>query len=81
LKIQIIGTLDECEIAADRIAHIFDVRHVPRPSDRDDDLYQVRLDAQLSEGDRPAASDPPRRPLGPPRRPPRRRGPQAGEER
>ncbi len=82
MRIRITGTYDECEVAADRIARIFDVRHVPRPSLRDDDLYQVSLDAQLREQDRPEEPPPPRR--GPPPSPPRPPGPRrrrAGEQR
>jgi hypothetical protein len=73
LRIQITGTYDECEVAADRIARIFTVRRVPRPSARDDGLYQVRLDAQLRQQDVPDSQPSPsaRRVGGPP--PPRRR--------
>ncbi len=83
MKIQITGTWDECEIAADRIARIFDVRRIPRPALRDDDLYQVRLDARLREQDEPEPPPPPPRrgPPPPPRRPPGLRRRRAGEER
>jgi hypothetical protein len=47
VKIRIIGTEEECEIAADRIARVLDARYVGRPSLRDDGQYQVNLDARL----------------------------------
>jgi len=31
VKIRIIGTLEECQIASDRIARVFDARYVGRP--------------------------------------------------
>jgi hypothetical protein len=47
VKIRIIGTEEECEVAADRIARVLDARHVGRPSLRDDGQYQVSIDARL----------------------------------
>jgi hypothetical protein len=36
VKIRIIGTAEECEVAADRIARVLAARYVSRPSLRDD---------------------------------------------
>ena len=47
MRIVIVGTEEECEVAADRIARVLDARHVGRPSPRDDGKYQVRIDARL----------------------------------
>ncbi|HZA84550.1 MAG TPA: hypothetical protein VFC13_24250 [Actinomycetes bacterium] len=49
MKILIVGTEEECEVAADRIARVLDARHVGRPSLRDDGKYQVRIDARLRD--------------------------------
>jgi hypothetical protein len=31
MKIRIVGTLEECQVASDRIARVFDARYVGRP--------------------------------------------------
>jgi hypothetical protein len=49
VKIRIIGTAEECEVASDRIARVFDARYVGRPSVREDGKYQVNIDARLRE--------------------------------
>jgi hypothetical protein len=49
VKILVVGTEEECEIAADRIARVLDARHVGRPSLREDGKYQVRIDARPRE--------------------------------
>jgi hypothetical protein len=59
MRIHIVGTFEECEHAADRIARVLDARHVGRITRRDDGLYQVRIDA------RPRKSSRPERPLEP----------------
>jgi hypothetical protein len=56
MKILIVGTFEECEHAADRIARVLDARHVGRITQRDDGQYQVRIDA------RPRKETPPERP-------------------
>jgi hypothetical protein len=49
VKIRIIGSAEECEVAADRIARVFAARYVGRPVLRDDGQYQVNIDARLRE--------------------------------
>lgn len=49
MKIRIIGTEEECEVAADRIARVLIARYVSRPSYRDDGKFQVNIDARLPE--------------------------------
>ncbi len=54
MKIRIIGTSEECEVAADRIARIFDARYVSRVEHTPDSTYekpkfQVRIEARLRE--------------------------------
>jgi hypothetical protein len=71
LRIRIVGTEEECQVAADRLARAFTVRSVPRPSLRDDGLYQVSLVAQLREQDKTEPPSGARRVGGPP--PPRTR--------
>lgn len=56
MRIVIVGTEEECEVAADRIARVLDARHVGRPSLRDDGKYQVRIDARLRDEKPPADS-------------------------
>ena len=55
MKILIVGSFEECEHAADRIARILDARHVGRITQRDDGQHQVRIDA------RPRKEQPPER--------------------
>jgi len=64
LIIRITGTGEECEVATDRIVRVFDVWRVPPLSLRDDGLYQIRLDAQLREQDRPEPPAPSARHVG-----------------
>jgi hypothetical protein len=56
VKIRIIGTEHECQVASDRIARILNVRNVPRPSYTGDGEgryhYRVQFDAQLRKEDR-----------------------------
>jgi hypothetical protein len=49
VRILIIGTADECEEAADRIARVLDVRSIRPATLRDDGKYQVKIDARLRE--------------------------------
>lgn len=49
MKILIVGTYEECEVAADRIARVLDARHVGRITSRDDGQHQVRIDARLRD--------------------------------
>jgi hypothetical protein len=56
MRIHIVGTFEECEHAADRIARVLDARSVGRITQRDDGQYQVRIDA------RPRKEQPPERP-------------------
>jgi hypothetical protein len=46
VKILIIGTFEECEHGADRIARVLDARHVGRITQREDGKHQVRIDAR-----------------------------------
>jgi hypothetical protein len=46
VKILVVGTFEECEHAADRIARVLDARHVGRIVQRDDGKHQVRIDAR-----------------------------------
>ena len=54
MRIHIVGTFDECEHAADRIARVLDARHVGRITRRDDGPYQVRIDARPRKSSRPS---------------------------
>jgi hypothetical protein len=47
VNILIVGTEEECEVAADRIARVLDARSVSRPLLRDDGKFQVRINARL----------------------------------
>jgi hypothetical protein len=53
VRIRIVGTEEECQIATDRIARIFDVRRAPRPTwiegFGDKEKFQVQFDARLRE--------------------------------
>jgi hypothetical protein len=49
VKIRIVGTEEECEVAADRIARVLTARYVGRPSLRDDGKFQVNIEARLPE--------------------------------
>jgi hypothetical protein len=49
VKILIVGTSEECEEAADRIARVLNARSVGRVTLRDDGKHQVRIDARLRE--------------------------------
>jgi hypothetical protein len=49
VKILIVGTAEECEEAADRIARVLNARPVGRVTLRDDGKHQVRIDARLRE--------------------------------
>jgi hypothetical protein len=49
VKIRIVGTEEESEVAADRIGRVPTARYVSRPSYRDDGQFQVVIDARLPE--------------------------------
>jgi len=72
VKIRIIGTEEECQVAADLIARVLDARNVPRPryidGYGDNAKHQVQFDARLREQERDdwPAPPPPRPPLRPP---------------
>ena len=56
MKIRILGTWEECNVAADRIARILDARWVSRVEQTRDSTYDkpefiVRIEARLRERD------------------------------
>jgi len=64
MRIRIIGTEEECLIASDRLARLFNVRSVPRPTYTGDGPgkdYRVQFDARLRERDQDEDEDDRRR--------------------